>query len=139
MCSSDLQRLQLMGAILHLAVNSPLHRRYSLQDLGERILASLRTHQFRFYTLDGNPVGFVNWAWLDEATAERLADGSYNLNPQEWNCGPSAWIPELLAPFGHARPIVRDLRTHVFRRGTRVHAVRVRADGRSTNLAHFTA
>lgn len=137
--ASPAQRLQLMGAIMHLALHSRLHRHYSLQDLGERILASLHANQFRFYTLNGSPVGFVNWAWLDEATAQRLAGGNYNLTAQEWCCGPAAWIPELLAPFGHARPIVRDLRDNVFRKGTRVRAVRVGRDGRSTSVAQFTA
>jgi cytolysin-activating lysine-acyltransferase len=36
------------------------------------------------------------------------------LNPSEWVGGNKLWFPEFIAPFGHARLIIEDLRTHVF-------------------------
>lgn len=129
----------LLEAILELALHSPLHRQYCLRDISERILGSLSLNQHRLYVLEGRPIGFVNWAWLDEATANRFASGSYNLRAHEWSCGPHLWIPELLAPYGHARQIIRDLRSNVFAKGTPARAVRVNAKGERVGLARYRA
>ncbi|MGB6298476.1 MAG: toxin-activating lysine-acyltransferase, partial [Rivularia sp. (in: cyanobacteria)] len=58
------QRLQLIGSITHLMMSSPLHSKYQILDITERFIPSLIHDQFRYYEIDGNPIGFVNWAWL---------------------------------------------------------------------------
>lgn len=137
--ASPERKPRLIEAILDLALHSPLHRQYSLRDIDERILGSLRLNQYRLYFQAGKPIGFVNWAWLDVETANRMASGSYNLRAHEWSSGPCPWIPELLAPYGHARQIVRDLRSNVFAKGTLVRAVRVNAKGELVGLAKYKA
>ena len=64
---------------------------------------SLLHNQFRYYEIDGTPIGFVNWAWLDEETEEKYKTGDYELALDEWVGGSSLWFPEFVAPYGHAR------------------------------------
>jgi cytolysin-activating lysine-acyltransferase len=128
-----------LEAVVNLSRHSLLHQQYSLRDFNERILASLNLNQHRLYFIGAKPIGFVNWAWLDDETAARMASGSYNLRPHEWSCGPHLWIPELLAPYGHTRKIIRDLRNNVFAKGTLARAVRVNAKGEFSSLARYKA
>jgi cytolysin-activating lysine-acyltransferase len=61
-------------------------------------------------------VAFVIWAFVDEATIERLLDDRNGLlSPPEWNEGESLWILDFVAPHGNAIQICRDLRSTVFR------------------------
>lgn len=131
------QRLQMLGSIMHLMLNSPLHRRYTVAELEERFIPSLLHNQFRYYEIDGVPVGFVNWAWLDEATEEKYSSGQYELTLDEWTGGSSLWFPEFVAPFGHARTMVKDLRTNVHEKGTPAKALRISPEGELTGIAKY--
>ncbi len=132
------QRLQLLGAITWLMLRSPLHRSYTVAELEERILPSLMLNQFRYYEVGGQPVGFLNWAWLTEDIETHYQTGDYELSPQEWQGGDSLWYPEFIAPFGHARYIVKDIRQNVFRKGTPAKALRVDAEGNFRSIAKYT-
>ena len=131
------QRLQMLGSIVYLMQNSPLHRQYSIADLEERFIPSLLHNQFRYYEINGAPIGFVNWAWLDEETEEKFQTGDYELALDEWVGGSSLWFPEFVAPFGHARKIVADLRTNVHKKGTPAKALRILPGGKLKGIAKY--
>ncbi len=119
----------ILGAISWLMLNSPLHRHYTLADLETRILPGLFHNQYRFYQQGDRPIGFVNWAWLTEDCGREFATGTYALNHEDWTAGHQLWFPELIAPFGHAKAIVRDLGTNVLPKGTPAKALRINPDG----------
>ena len=131
------QRLQMLGSIVCLMQNSPLHRQYSIADLEERFIPSLLHNQFRYYEINGTPIGFVNWAWLDEETEEKYTTGEYELTLDEWVGGSSLWFPEFVAPYGHARKMVADLRTNVHKKGTPAKALRISQEGELMGIAKY--
>lgn len=131
------QRMQLLGSLLHLAMYSPLHHQYTLKDIEERFIPSLLHNQFRYYEIDGSPIGFVNWAWLTDETEQTYATGSYELSLDEWNGGTHLWFPEFIAPFGHTRAIVKDLRQQVFQKGTPAKALRISSDGALKGISTY--
>ena len=131
------QRLQMLGSIVCLMQNSPLHRRYSIAQLEECFIPSLLHNQFRYYEIDGVPVGFVNWAWLNDETEKKYVTGKYELALDEWVGGDSLWFPEFVAPYGHARKMVADLRTNVHEKGTPAKALRVSPDGGLMGIAKY--
>ena len=131
------QRLQLIGSIAHLMINSPLHRQYKIADLTERFVPSLLHNQFRYYEVDGNPIGFVNWAWLSEEVEQKFLSGTYVLDLDEWQGGDNLWFPEFIAPFGHARLIVKDLRNNILPKGTPAKSFRVNPDGTFKSIARW--
>lgn len=137
--SSDImqQRMQQLGAIMHLMMHSPLHRAYRLQDIEERFIPSLLHNQFRYYEINGTPIGFVNWAWLTDDLEAEYTTGQYELALDEWVGGSHLWFPEFIAPFGHARAIVRDLRSNIFEKGTPAKALRVSATGELTGISKY--
>ena len=137
--SSDImqQRMQQLGAIMHLMMQSPLHRAYRLQDIEERFIPSLLHNQFRYYEINGTPIGFVNWVWLTDDLEAKYTTGQYELALDEWVGGSHLWFPEFIAPFGHARAIVRDLRSNIFEKGTPAKALRVSATGELTGISKY--
>ncbi|MEL6353883.1 MAG: toxin-activating lysine-acyltransferase [Cyanobacteria bacterium J06627_28] len=130
-------RIHLLGSLLHLAMHSPLHRQYTLNELEEQFVASLLHDQFRYYEVAGSPVGFVNWAWLTDELSRKYSTGQYTLALDEWQGGSQLWFPEFIAPFGHARAMVRDLRSHVFAKGTPAKALRISSEGDFKGISQY--
>jgi len=79
------------------------------------------------------PIGVVLWAHANEEVAGMLAEGVTKLRPQDWDCrrkpgakvvpgqkpedliaGTQAWVVEVIAPFGGAEEMVKDLKANVF-------------------------
>lgn len=131
------QRLQMIGAITHLMVSSSLHRRYSIADIAERFVPALIHNQFRYYEINGSPIGFVNWAWLSDEVEQKFMTGKYVLQLDEWLGGKNLWFPEFIAPFGHARLIVQDLRTNILPKGTPAKSFKIRPDGSLRSISQW--
>ena len=131
------QRMQQLGSILHLMMHSPLHRAYQIKDLEERFIPSLLHNQFRYYEINGTPIGFVNWAWLTDELETEYSTGQHELILDEWVGGTHLWFPEFIAPFGHARAIVRDLRNNIFEKGTPATALRISATGELAGVSKY--
>jgi cytolysin-activating lysine-acyltransferase len=49
----------------------------------------------------------------DEVEA-RLAAGTTKMRPQDWKSGDRLWVVEVIAPFGGAEEMVKDLKAKVF-------------------------
>lgn len=95
---------------------SKIHSQYPLSYLKKSILEAIRQGNIKFYfDIDGLPVGYVTWAYLDhQSQMELLKSHGISVRPIDWNCGDLLWIVDLLAPFGHIKYILRDLRDEVF-------------------------
>ena len=85
--------------------------------------------QFRTYYATDRPIGVVLWASVSDEVAERLAQGTTKLRPQDWKSGDQLWVVEslpraascndakrsgVIAPFGGAEEMVKDLKEKVF-------------------------
>ena len=44
----------------------------------------------------------------------RLAAGTTRMRPQDWKSGDRLWVVEVIAPFGGAEAMVKDLKEKVF-------------------------
>jgi cytolysin-activating lysine-acyltransferase len=78
--------------------------------------------QFRLFYAKGRPLGVMRqratnkllWARVDAETEARLKAGTTKLRPQDWKSGDRLWVVEVIAPFGGAEAMVRDLKAKVF-------------------------
>ncbi|MDJ0581028.1 toxin-activating lysine-acyltransferase [Crocosphaera sp.] len=131
------EQLQMIGSITYLMMSSSLHRKYEIIDISERFIPSLIHNQFRYCEIEGQPLGFVNWAWLSDEVEEKFQTGNYVLKLDEWQSGNNLWFPEFIAPFGHARLIIKDLRTNVLPKGTPGKSLRIRPDGSLKAIANW--
>lgn len=128
----DPEQIQkIIGGVMLLSQHSPLHRRYLVAEWRQRIIPALELNQFCYYEDDdGNPIAFCNWAFLSESTRNELLSGIREISLSDWRSGQHIFIPEMIAPFGHGRAIVNDLRRRVFLqcKGQRVCTVRAKVD-----------
>jgi cytolysin-activating lysine-acyltransferase len=70
--------------------------------------------QFRLFYAQNKPIGVVLWAFADDEVAKRLSEGATKLRPQDWKSGDQLWVVDVIAPFGGAEEMVRELKESVF-------------------------
>ncbi len=70
--------------------------------------------QFRLFYDKDQPIGGAFWATVGAEVEERLAAGTSRLRPQDWKSGDRLWVVEVIAPFGGAEEMVKDLKARVF-------------------------
>lgn len=108
------QKSKFLGEIVGLALRSELHGGYRLKEIFNNLLQPINKNQFRVYKIKNRTVGIVTWAYLSDKKQEEYLNGNENIKPNEWNCGKNLVITDFLAPFGHAKEIVKDLRINIF-------------------------
>jgi len=124
------ERYNLIGQIATLMLASSVHKKYLIDDIGAMFLPAIHLDQFRIYrNKEGDPIGLVTWAFLSKKNEELFQKGEKNLTLKDWNSGKEGWIIDFIAPFGHAKEIIKDLRKNIFpdRQGK---AIRVEKDGK---------
>ncbi|GFN46287.1 toxin-activating lysine-acyltransferase [Candidatus Regiella insecticola] len=120
----ELQRV--IGGVLLLSQYSPLHRLYSIGEWQQRTLPSFQINQYCYYeNSQGKPVAFFNWAFVSEKIRDELCSGR-NIIESDWQSGENIFIPEMIAPFGQVKTIVKDIRQRIFLsfKGKKICAVR---------------
>ena len=119
---------EVLGEIVWLMSQSPIHKRLFIQDLEWFVMTPVLLKQFRLFYSKDRPLGVVLWAYANEEVAAMLAEGTTKLRPQDWDARPKPgaagqpagedktqiWVVEVIAPFGGAEEIVKDLKAKVF-------------------------
>jgi cytolysin-activating lysine-acyltransferase len=70
--------------------------------------------QFRLYYATDRPIGVVLWGLVSDEVEQRLVSGASKLRPQDWKSGDKVWAVEVIAPFGGAEDMIKDLKSVVF-------------------------
>lgn len=107
------EKLPMAGPVVWLYTQAPAYRHLFLGDLEWRLLPALSLGQCKLYMKDKAPLAFVSWARVNSEVDERLAAGQVRLAPSDWKSGDTFWIIDLIAPFGGAESVLKDLRENV--------------------------
>jgi len=103
---------------LYLFNHSPDHRIYTLVEFNHFLVFPVIHQKVRFFYEDGKPIGLVTWCWLteqeaDEFLAERfMPDEEHYRRPDTTQDQYQLWGIEFIAPFGHARSVMRAMRDY---------------------------
>lgn len=103
------RRATLVGQILGLLLQSPIHRHLFISELEWRVIPPLNLGQCRLFKNKGVPFAFVTWAFVSDDVAGRLQAAPGRLQPHEWKCGPRQLIIDVVAPFGGAEACAREV------------------------------
>jgi cytolysin-activating lysine-acyltransferase len=98
-----------------------------------KLMTPALLQQFRTFYATDRPIGVVLWANVSDEVAERLAAGTTKLRPQDWKSGDKLWVVEVIAPFGGAEEMVKDLKEKVFPTKP-VHFLAVNKDGKQVRV-----
>ena len=103
-----------LGEIVWLMSQSQMHKQFFISDLEWFVMTPVLMQQFRTFYATDRPIGVVLWANVSDEVAERSAAGTTKLRPQDWKSGDKLWVVEVIAPFGGAEEMVKDLKEKVF-------------------------
>ena len=109
------QLATLIGEVTGLMMASKVHRHLQVRDIADIMLPALNLNQFRIYrTPDRRPIALVTWAYFSAEVEKVYIGGRALLSEAERTSGGMLYLTDFIAPYGHARKVVRDLRTNVF-------------------------
>lgn len=83
------------------------------RDKWKSVMTPVLLQQFRLFYDKDKPIGVVLWASVSEEVEANLSRGTTKLRPQDWKSGDRLWVVEVIAPFGGAEEMVRDLKANV--------------------------
>lgn len=89
----------MLGEMVWILTQSPVHKHFTLADLEWMIMPPLLLEQYRVFHGEQTPVGFALWAYLSVEAEAKLEAGAQKLRPDEWKGGDRLWLVELVAPF----------------------------------------
>lgn len=70
--------------------------------------------QFRLIHSEGRPVAYICWALVTPEVLERCKQAGPRLRPSEWRCGDIPLVVDVVAPFGGAEAVIRQLQEKQF-------------------------
>lgn len=103
-----------LGNIVWLFSNSKLHQSWSIRSIHQWVLPAIKHNQFLIYYERQKPVGVVTWAMLSKEVEKKFALNTRSLHPNDWQSGDQLWGLDFIAPFGHAKDILKDLKNNQF-------------------------
>lgn len=123
----------MLGEVVWLMSQSALHKQFFIADLEWLVMTPVMLQQFRLFYDQTKPIGVAFWATVNEEVEQRLAAGTTRMRPQDWKSGDRLWVVEVIAPFGGAEEMVKDLKANVFPE-RKIKFLGVGKEGRQVNL-----
>ncbi|GJJ05044.1 hypothetical protein RugamoR64_55820 [Duganella rhizosphaerae] len=125
-----LRQYEILGRVTSLMSKSASHAQLPLSYLARVWLPAIRHNNVKcYFNDDGEIVAMLAWAFLSEATIQRLCDsGRMDLHLSEWNEGDQLWIVDFLAPHGNLRYVLRNMRDQLFPGQKRISYCRYKRD-----------
>lgn len=126
-------KIPVLGAVAWLMMQQAGARHTLLSEMEWRVMPPLIMEQAKLYMRDGAPIAYVSWAKLSEGAAKRYLEAPHHLMAADWKSGDQVWIIDLMAPFGGAPEVMKELRETVFA-GQAVHQMMPDAQGQAKTL-----
>lgn len=98
---------------LFLFATSEDHRYYSVAEFYQYFIYPLMYDKLRVWRDDtGKPIALFTYCFLSEDKAQQFLDDEYTIQEEDYKAedGDEIWGIEFIAPFGHARKVVSDLK-----------------------------
>ena len=126
-------KIPVLGAVAWLMMQQAGARHTLLSEMEWRVMPPLVMEQAKLYMRDGAPIASVSWAKLSDGAAKRYLEAPHHLMAADWKSGDQVWIIDLMAPFGGAPEVMKELRETVFA-GQTVHQMMPDAQGQAKML-----
>lgn len=121
----------LLGEVTALLMLSKVHRKFEVRDIADILLPTLRLGQFRIYHgKQGQPIALVTWAYFSMQVEAAYLKGKSVLSESDLQSGDRLYVTDFIAPYGHVKQVIRDLKTNVFP-NQKIHALRFTEQGKT--------
>lgn len=119
---------QMLGEIVWLMTQSSFHKELFLYELEPMVLRPLSLKQFRIYRMQDRPAAVIFWAKVSEEVEQRLVEGNVRMKPTDWQSGDRYWVVDVVAPYGQAEALIKDLHKKLTPDGV-MHYLKTTPDG----------
>ncbi len=100
---------QVLGEVVWLMMQSPLHKEFFLYELESMVLRPMALQQFQIYRNNNQPGAVVFWAKVSNEVEQRLMQGNARMKGPDWQSGEKYWVVDVVAPFGKAEEVLADV------------------------------
>jgi cytolysin-activating lysine-acyltransferase len=108
-----MERYTLIGEIVNLMHQSPVHSGCTVSDLGRLIAPPIALGTYAIMRdQSGMLSGFASFATFNEHAERAFLTGSRLIQPADWNSGNRLWLIDVLAPQGDAHVMLTALRDY---------------------------
>ena len=124
-----------MQDIVNLYRRYPKYDRISDAELRLYLMPSIKLKQCKKHIIDGELVGFTNWAFLSDDVAKRFKKEGY-LNENEWLCGNNIWHIETVCK-SHLKQMMKWTKRYfaeIYGAGKPINWLRVDNDSKIRNI-----
>lgn len=105
---------EVFGAITWLWMKSKSYCNSPINEMAAWVLPVLKNGQFALFSRHAQPLGYITWAYFDEAAQSRYLESNDSLlQNQDWNSGDCMWFINWFAPFGHSR-LIKNITVQLF-------------------------
>jgi len=99
-----------LQSVMWFVAESPIHSKWSYNDIINLIVPPLQLGQYIINWQDGIPVGFASWAWLSDEAHEGFKTQTRKLIASDWCGGNHAWIIDVISNDHSPIKLLRGLR-----------------------------
>jgi cytolysin-activating lysine-acyltransferase len=97
---------------LYLFNRSPFHSMYTLRAFNSYLILPLLHDKLRIFYEGEKPVSLVTWCWFTDEQADLFLNDEYVPTESDYarTTGEQLWGLEFIAPFGHAKQTMREIK-----------------------------
>jgi cytolysin-activating lysine-acyltransferase len=100
----------MIGDVLHLMLQSDVHRKWYVHDLERLIMPAIEAGKMKVFYEDGKPQGLYSHAFLTPEAAKGYLMKTRKLQPEDWftdHESGTLFLIDLIAPYGNVLKIGR--------------------------------
>ena len=97
---------------LYLFNQSPDHRLYTIAEFNHYLIFPLLHNKLRIFYDGDKPVSLVTWCWFTDEQAEEFRAELFMPDEADYvrDTGDQLWGIEFIAPYGHARQTMKNMK-----------------------------
>ena len=109
-----IDKYKAVGDSIELLTKGDTHSKYTPSEVVSYLLLPINNNKIRIYYVGNNPVGLLTWCWLSPNKANLFLNDRYSPDVDYKLEDPGVdyqlWGMEFIAPYGHARQMMRTIR-----------------------------
>tara|TARA_R110002167_G_scaffold272074_1_gene478602 strand:+ start:644 stop:1069 length:426 start_codon:yes stop_codon:yes gene_type:complete len=110
-----IDKYKAVGDSIELLTKGDTHSKYTPSEVVSYLLLPINNNKIRIYYVGNNPVGLLTWCWLSPNKANLFLNDRYSPTDVDYKLEDPGvdyqlWGMEFIAPYGHARQMMRTIR-----------------------------
>ena len=110
-----IDKYKAVGDSIELLTKGDTHSKYTPSEVVSYLLLPINNNKIRIYYVGNNPVGLLTWCWLSPNKANLFRNDRYSPTDVDYKLEDPGvdyqlWGMEFIAPYGHARQMMRTIR-----------------------------